>query len=130
MEHEIQHMMSSETQQMMSWEIQQPLERTPSLRATSQTYTPTQPYTPKDFMKREICVGDIISWIGGGYYYSYFSYGLVLKINSEKRFIRVRNQNRNNITIWNSMNCSILAKYPDYKTIPDVYLRILDIEEF
>jgi len=81
-----------------------------------------------DAMKREIHTGDIITWKSGGYYHSYQSYGLVLRINTES--MRVRRHSGHETTIWIFSNTVIVARYPEYNLIPDEILEKLGIENF
>ena len=94
------------------------------------TYRPPINATRLDFFKRELQPGDFVIWLGGGYFASYYNYGLVLQVNHERRFARIRNHNMNKITIWNTHNAIILARFPDYSMIPAEYLARVGIEDF
>ena len=94
---------------------------------------PREPFRFEDSLNREIGPGDILTWIAGRFYTTkYHNYGVVLRLyaNEEKRFIRLRNTNKNEITIWNAYNTIILAKYGHYETIPEDMLNHLDIDYF
>ena len=83
-----------------------------------------------DFFKRELQPGDFITWMAGGYFASYINYGLVLSVNHERGFIRIRNHNGNKITLWNTHNATIIARYGDYTLVPREYLERVGIEDF
>ena len=102
--------------------------RTPRVNQREVPTTTEIPRPLLDSMKREIHPGDIISWVSPKYYSSAINYGLVLHVLRIR--IRVRNHNGNNITIWNSYNTTILARYGNYDLIPEEYKRKLGIEEF
>jgi len=90
----------------------------------------TRPYRFMDSLKREISELDILVWMGGGMYYKVYHYGIVLHLNDEQRTMKLRNTNDNKITIWNSYNTLILAKYPNYENVPESLLNQLGIEDF
>lgn len=125
---------------MTNWEEVQTLtlEEIPEHQPGEPRYRPgpiriTRPFRFKDSLNREIGPGDILTWIAGGFYTTkYHNYGVVLRLyaNEEKRFIRLRNTNKNEITIWNAYNTIILAKYGHYETIPEDMLNHLDIDYF
>jgi len=81
-----------------------------------------------DGMKREILVGDILTWKSGGYFHSYQSYGLVLRVNDQS--MRVRRHSGHETTIWIFSNTVIVARYPHYELIPEEILEKLGIENF
>ncbi len=94
------------------------------------TYRPPGNTTRRDFFKRELLPGDFAIWLAGGYFSSYYNYGLVLQVNHERRFARIRNHNMHKITIWNTHNMVVIARYPDYSMVPAEYLRRVGIEDF
>ena len=86
----------------------------------------------KDFMKRDIRVGDIIIWKNTKFYESaYYKYGLVVAVPDViNEGVKIRNENGNMITLWNTFDSIIVCRYPNYEEIPDDYLRRLGIENF
>ena len=111
-------------------EIQQEADREPTAHPANRPFHLRGNNTRLDFFKRELMPGDFIVWLGGGYFAMYYNYGLVLAVNHDRRFIRIRNHNMNKITLWNTHNAIILARHGEYSNIPIEYLRMVGIEDF
>ena len=109
-------------------EISQEADFEPRVHPTNQP-TRARVVNRKDFFKRDLLPGDFVVWLGGGYFTSYYNYGLVLMVNHERRFARIRNHNRNKITIWNTHNIIILARFPDYSMVPPEFLGRVGIDD-
>jgi hypothetical protein len=99
----------------------------------------TRPPHPRDYdtghamidsLNRPIRPGDVLTWSSGGYFSRFQSVGVVVSMDSRRRFIRVRNHNDNIVTIWITYNKTILARQGDYSLIPEDYKQKLGIEDF
>ena len=81
----------------------------------------------KDALQREIDVGDVITYVSGGYYSHFTSFAIVTGINEAQRFLRLINHNGNKTCLWRTWLCIIIAKYYNYELIPDRYKSIFGI---
>ena len=111
-------------------EIMEEIHQEPRRHPANIPTPPGDPVTRRDFFKRTLQPGDFVVWLAGGFFASYYNYGLVLLVNHERRFARIRNHNMNKITLWNTHGAVIIARYPDYSAVPAEYLRRVGIEDF